>query len=52
MKYKLYKLILYVFTLGAIFLVYTLLGFVLYKGLASISLELIFQDTDVVNALY
>lgn len=51
MKYKLYKLILYVFTLGAIFLVYTLLGFVLYKGLASISLELIFQDTDVLDAL-
>jgi len=33
------------------FLVYSLLGFIVLKGFGSISLELIFSDTDVVDAI-
>lgn len=51
MQYSLYKVVLAIFTISAICLVYTLLGFVLIKGFNTISLELIFQDTNVLDAI-
>ena len=51
MKYNFYKFLLLCFSLLAMFLVYTLLGFIIFKGLNTISLELIFQDTEVLEAI-
>ena len=50
-KYKLYKLIFAFVSFIAMALVYILLGFVLYKGFSYISLELIFADTNPIDAL-
>ncbi len=51
MKFKIYKAILATFAFIAILLVYTLLGFIIYKGFDTISLELIFQDVRVLDAI-
>lgn len=50
-KYKIYKFIFASFSFIAMFLVYTLLLFVVYKGFSYISLELIFSDTKVADAV-
>ncbi len=50
-KYRLYKLFFAFISFIAMSLVYTLLGFVLYKGFSYISLELIFSDTNPIDAL-
>lgn len=50
-KYKIYKLLFLLVSFLAMSLVYTLLGFVLYKGFDFISLELIFSDTNPIKAL-
>lgn len=50
-KYLFYKIIFYLFSFIAMGLVYMLVLFILYKGLSSISLELIFSDADVLKAL-
>lgn len=46
-----YKIIFTLFTVFAMFLVYLLLSFVIYKGVGVISLELIFDDTPVLDAI-
>lgn len=50
-KYKVYKLIFAFISFIAMALVYILLGFVLYKGFSYISLELIFSDTNPIDAM-
>jgi len=50
-KYKVYKLIFAFFSFIAMSLVYILLGFILYKGFSFISFELIFSDTNAIDAL-
>ena len=51
MRYKFYKTVLGFFTFLAMLLVYTLLGFIFYKGFETINLELIFSDTAVLDAI-
>ena len=50
-KYFFLKIIFYILSILAMALVYMLLLFILYKGLSSISLELIFSDANILNAL-
>ena len=50
-KYFIYKILFFIFSLLAMFLVYTLLSYVFYKGISSISLDLIFEDTKVLDAI-
>lgn len=50
-KYFLFKLFFYILTILAMALVYMLLLFILYKGFSSISLESIFSDANILNAL-
>ena len=50
-EYLLYKIIFFVFSILAMALVYILLLYILYKGLSSISLELIFSDANIADAL-
>ncbi len=49
--YIFYKIVFAVFAFLCMFLVYLLLGFVLYRGFGSISLDLIFSDTNIIDAL-
>ena len=51
MKYSFYKTIFFLFSTMAMILVYFLLFFIVFKGLGAISLDLIFSDTSVVDAL-
>ncbi len=51
MKYSFYKILFFTLSTIAMLLVYSLLGFIVFKGLGTISLELIFSDTNVVDAL-
>ena len=51
MKYTFLKLLFLVFSFFAMSLVYLLLLFVIYKGVSSISLEMIFSDTNVLDAI-
>jgi phosphate transport system permease protein len=50
-KYKIYKQIFAIVSFLAMFFVYILLGFVLYKGFSFISFELIFSDTKPIDAI-
>jgi len=50
-KYSFYKTVFFLISAISMLLVYSLLGFIVLKGLDSISLELIFSDTDIVDAL-
>ena len=50
-KYKVYKLLFAFISFIAMVLVYILLGFILYKGFSYISMELIFADTNPIDAL-
>ncbi len=50
-KYKIFKFSFAFISFIAMSLVYILLGFVLYKGFSSISLDLIFSDTNPLDAL-
>ncbi len=51
MKYTFFKLLFLVFSFFAMSLVYLLLLFVIFKGVSSISLEMIFSDTNVLDAI-
>jgi phosphate transport system permease protein len=50
-NYLFYKILFVLFSALCIGLVYLLLGFVFYRGFDSISLELIFSDTNILDAL-
>ncbi len=50
-RYKIYKTIFFIVSIFAMFLVYVLLSFVVYKGFDVISLDLIFSDTKISDAL-
>jgi phosphate transport system permease protein len=50
-EYLFYKILFSIFSFFAMALVYLLISFIIYKGLSSISVELIFSDSNVLDAM-